>query len=818
MVTPLSRETDLVLVNGSTRIPLHLVRDQGGRLAYQIDDETAVDKVRLLWEQGRFDGGMGQMYARDPSRYLMAYGMDTAREEGFRLAPAVTWTSQFAASPYTVQTATPEIRGNECRPTTDAVTLVTVDAAAQNVWVGARVRVEAGSGHGLTMRYQNTTNHWRVILNQASSGGANALQLTKYVAGAPTVVGNFNMTVTAGTTYLLTVNVDSSSNWTVYVDGVSRITATDTFNSTYGIHGLVFESQAGTKPGISDWWVEGYIYDGFANADATALTSHVPTFNQEGTGFADLSYTATGLYFCDGLNVYRWDGTNWDHRIASTRPAETLQTIFDMKVYGGNLYVARGSSAYIYTSDGNTWTISTFSLGWWPYAFTILRDTFFGVSADSILRSSTNPVNGGTWSSAIATLGDSRYDTNDLETWADLTVIGKDDGVWTTDITGLIYHMTPEMRKRAADANARSLLAWQGRLFVPTKDLGLGVLSLAEEPAEIGFRTTVPALSRGQAPAPLGSLQTSRSSLRITADERWLYASLPGYVVRGSWQDRRWRWHGFLASFDPFTGANQPSGWATPFVDGANSRLWFQEGSSATAVSSVTAARVGYISPENEDAFPIVASYQNAYSLVTSAWDGGPEQRNRTKSFDYIVGFCRNATATAPIRVNYTTNQYNGVPVSGWTQMQSSSGSATTITAAGLFTLYFPANTTGQNVMLQFLLRNDQGSSSPEIIWYMLYGRMHFDQRRVWTVVANLSRGTRPAGQRGPLGDPKALWTNLRTARNQANPVTLRDLDDSTIRVNVVALRELSDKESTRYQQSGQDKLLQVVLSEAVAN
>ena len=816
---PDPRPWDVLLVNGATRIPITLATDTGGRLAYQVDDETQGEKERLLWEQGEFTGGLGQQFVRDPTRYLMANNVDAARDQGFRLSPLITYTDQ-GASPYTVRAGTPEIRSGECRPIAfDEDTVISVSSGDASVQVGARIRVEVGTGHGIVLRLSDASNYWSVRLNQASSGSANALQLEKLVAGSPTVVATANITVTAGTTYLLQATC-SGDVFNVYVDGTLRIgPTTDAFNNTATHHGLRFNIQTGTMPGVGDWWVEGFLYDGFdGSANGTALTSHRPTFNG---GMVNMRVFGGSLYLCDGLSVYRFSAAtgNWLHRFIGTRPTETLKTLFDMAVYGANLYVSRGSSSYWYSADGDTWTESTFALSWWPYAFTMLRDTFFGVSAENQMRSSTTPTNGGSWSSVIASLGDSSVDTNDAETWADLVVVGKDDGVWTTDITGLIYHMTPALRTQANDANARGLLAgFDGSLLVPLAHRGLWQLDLDGQYEDISLRRVAPSLMTGV--GALNSLQANFGDVRLVEDAQWLYAAMSGYVLRGRKAGRGWVWQGFLTLFDPSSlGADdvdvvQPFVTTVPYLDAP--LLWFQEPNSS--MGSGKSYRIGWVELGTENRFATPSSATQQHSMVTSGWDGGPGRRHLGKGLHRVGVFARNLAAARPLRVDYATDVYNGVP-SSWTQCQNSSGSATTITADGYSEVYFAANTSGRNVFLRFTFVNNTSALTPEVLWFTLYGRVQQDERRQWVMTARLSRGARGGRQSGGMADPGGILSNLRTARNTATPSTLTDLDGTTTyRVDVVSVRVLSTAESTRLSASGQDRFVQIVCAEAVAN
>lgn len=81
---------------------------------------------------------------------------------------------------------------------------------------------------GILFRYSNSTNYWRV----------SATKLTKVVAGAATDVATHSTPFAAGDRMNVVLN---GSSITVKRNGASVATATDAFNSTATIHGIVVE-------------------------------------------------------------------------------------------------------------------------------------------------------------------------------------------------------------------------------------------------------------------------------------------------------------------------------------------------------------------------------------------------------------------------------------------------------------------------------------------------------------------------------------------------------------------------------------------------
>lgn len=101
------------------------------------------------------------------------------------------------------------------------------------------ILTDSSDGGGLCWRFQNQSNYYDVAVHDASSiSNANTLRLFKVVSGTRTQIGsNTAIAFTRGTPHVVRVNVVGSAI-TVYFDGVSTLTATDSAYTGAGLAGL----------------------------------------------------------------------------------------------------------------------------------------------------------------------------------------------------------------------------------------------------------------------------------------------------------------------------------------------------------------------------------------------------------------------------------------------------------------------------------------------------------------------------------------------------------------------------------------------------
>lgn len=108
--------------------------------------------------------------------------------------------------------------------------LAYIDSGVANCTIRCTYSVAAQNSQRITARISDTSNY--LILQTESN---NAYKLYKFVAAAGTLLGNYNATPANGDALMMVLN---GSNIDVYLNGVLRISASDSFNSTQTPHGI----------------------------------------------------------------------------------------------------------------------------------------------------------------------------------------------------------------------------------------------------------------------------------------------------------------------------------------------------------------------------------------------------------------------------------------------------------------------------------------------------------------------------------------------------------------------------------------------------
>lgn len=156
--------------------------------------------------------------------------------------------------------------------------LVWVDTGFSDFSVSADIAWQSNAG--IVARYTSATDYIFARI------GTTDIKLFKTVAGTSTQIGNtYTFTPSAGTTYNLKISL-SGSSLTVYKDGSSVITATDTFNQTATRAG--FRNFNDTTSTFDNFQAQDFNTGGtnasitsvIANATASSLASTVTTQQQ----------------------------------------------------------------------------------------------------------------------------------------------------------------------------------------------------------------------------------------------------------------------------------------------------------------------------------------------------------------------------------------------------------------------------------------------------------------------------------------------------------------------------------------------------------
>jgi hypothetical protein len=196
--------------------------------------------------------------------------------------------------------------------------------AADGTAIGIVNNTTALAGHygGLLFRQYDADNYWVTDIDF----NAGSLRLYKRVAGSATVVDTASVSVSLNTEHEVKV-LFSGNDITVYLDGVAKITATDSFNASATTHGL-----RGNQTGLR-------FYEFHFIAE------------QETTGTGELHVL---IPFLDSsqdtvLSIYA-DGSSADYAVDDPFGRNAVWSTFSHKQIGGD--DATGSSTL--TLSGNT--------------------------------------------------------------------------------------------------------------------------------------------------------------------------------------------------------------------------------------------------------------------------------------------------------------------------------------------------------------------------------------------------------------------------------------------------------------------------------
>ena len=190
----------------------------------------------------------------------------------------------------------------------------------------------------------------------------------------------------------------------------------------------------------------------------------------------------------------------------------------DMEAFNGILYVSQGygSGDYIYSKNGT---------GAWAEDadvqaghMTVLKNRLYAASGTAKVRwVESNPVTIADWS-AEYTVGDPGTAITSIAMLGDLLYVGKRDGLYALDSSGIGVPLTPELRNYVSTSNCAGMVAWHGTLWVPHLRGLLNYQNLGDR------GNLVISVGPGR-----GSVRANKVSGRVTAlcgDDRWLYAAI----------------------------------------------------------------------------------------------------------------------------------------------------------------------------------------------------------------------------------------------------------------------------------------------------
>jgi len=350
-----------------------------------------------------------------------------------------------------------------------------------------------------------------------------------------------------------------------------------------------------------------------------------------------------------------------------------FHTITDLCVFKDRLYIAQGwGYDYLYTSDLVNFTTYTDSAVHPKYFANIGGDVMICSDTNSTLRSSDNPINGGTaWSSAYQ-VGSDDWDITGLVDHEDTWFVRKEDNVYYlsgSDVLPLI----PEISSEASTTYTYGLYYWKGNLYI-----GSGVNSLYEYDISSGTVTTISPTRY----AP-GDSNYDGQVLAICGDETYLYVAIDNgsdiKILSGRWEnvegDTDWYWH-------PLYTLSSHNNITTMLISSlsGNKRLYTGTNNYTDGIIPYIVS-VGYSQPYTESGYEC----QSSGTFITPWYVSNfPTETKYWKSVDFTSICCTDKTSITP---------YYQIKGGSWVEMDA----LTTSTYDG----GYPAETTDSRAIEQ---------------------------------------------------------------------------------------------------------------------
>ncbi len=512
------------------------------------------------------------------------------------------------------------------------------------------------------------------------------------------------------------------------------------------------------------------------------------------------------VYMGTSAALYQWDNGNseWDKTPATSGTNPSSVTDIEVFTVSGvdYLYVARGvSTAYEELDTSDNWVTNTIG-GNDKFAqyFKRVGDTFWKNETTTAIASSTNPRDGGSWSSTT-TIGSVATVITDLLNHKNNLYVSKEDG-WFDENDNSPVSLIPELSSLKNTGSGKRPLSWKGKAYAP-----FGQQAVYEyDDGNADYQT----VSLGE--FAQGIKEYGGQCLGMVADEAYIYAFFKNTddtvieVVAGRYEtvegETRWAWHPIARK----TGTALKA--ALIETTQTQTKLWFVLTVSGTDTPYYITLPDKYADVENATNY----LFLTGGTFITGFYDFGfPAD---LKSFASVTLFTKRLTANLTIKVEYKIDNDTS-----WTTLATWDANASPVE-----TNYFPtgAPKQGRRIRFQFTLVTNSTASSPELVTFLVRGTVAFPVRRDYVLPIVIAEGQLNRQGNSKLEKtPQALEGALRTAEDKTwvELITLEENDsgketETTHRVHITDIKEFWLKRERGSSKRYGQKLLIVTCSE----
>lgn len=385
-------------------------------------------------------------------------------------------------------------------------------------------------------------------------------------------------------------------------------------------------------------------------------------------------------------------------------------------------------------------------------------DTMYGNDGVNTIRSTTDPLNGGTaWSGTATVVGAAYHNITDLVTKSGALYIMKEDMPYYLDSSGNVQNdLAPELSALTKSTSGKNAVIWLGGLFIPCGDQGL-------------LEHNVDAENVWRSPADFcTNLATYNGRVAALAyDDRYLFAVIDDstivQVLAGRQEtvagDTSWVWH----PISQITLNGCEKAFVSTVVD---KRLWIASTDSSQSLYYIKLP-TGYanITADSQRNF-VDGGY-----FVTPYLHGN--FRGHNKAFTKITLTTEDASSTV-----YWEGHYQKLASTVWVDIGDFQASPTT-------SKYIPANSASVNpispmMRFKFVSKTASTASACKLLGYDVRAILYPDVR-------NIIACTVRCAQEITLKDgsvDEGMYTTIKdaiiNARNATWPVEIRDIDGTT--------------------------------------
>ncbi len=457
--------------------------------------------------------------------------------------------------------------------------------------------------------------------------------------------------------------------------------------------------------------------------------------------------TVGELIMATGGEIYRYDvGSNGKWTVATT----TVAGVTDLAMYKGVAFAGRGAStAYMYSTDNDSWTTSTLTDKFANYFLvspdlTGLTEVLWKAKTPNEVARAQTGINGATGDDDWRTpnfVGDTTANITNLFLLNNQLMIGRVDGLWHLDSDGNTHQQRPDLLANRSTDNFKYVTEWQAGIYHSEID-GMGEIWSYNNYEPMGplFRT--------------GDISKRGDIVGLAADKDWLYVAVDegtntivykGREVRKD-GDLRWEWCPWI-----FLGTKTLQTMAVIQHSTTDRRLWF-------GYTNSTAYVILSDNPTSDAAARFAPS-----GFLRMSYDLGSDLINDKQWQSAILQVVGGATGET-VQVKYR---------------KDTDTSATSIIAAavtnGVYESNFSSALTSKRIQFEIHLASNTNTATPEVSYFQAKGVEKPTVVRIHEAVYKM--GDKPTDR------VSTLRSLLRTAGSTTNLIRFADLryGDSTV-------------------------------------